>query len=947
MYDTIFLKRHFLEEMQAVHDAFPDEKYVGFMEFTMPVVIIRDPDLIKSIIIKDFDHFTDHREFFTEESDPLFAGSLFLMKGERWRQMRTTLSPAFTGSKMKLMLPLIVENTNNIIQYLRSHQSEIIEVEDLMRRYANDVIASAGFGLKINSLVDRNNEFFEIGSSVFDFTIKQRALLALSTLFPEVNKKLGIHFFPKRTYNFFRNVVATTMEYRKREHVERPDMIQLLMETKGDWTPDEITGQVFIFFAAGFDTIASVLVMTIHELALHPEVQEKLYQECRQLKEDKGLTFDSLSELKYLDCVINETLRKWTPAIFMDRTCVKTYELPPPREGGKPYILKPGDVIYNMVNCLHMDPNYYPDPHKFDPERFSEENKHKIIPYTFSPFGGGPRICIGMRFAMMELKVLISEILLNFMIVKTEKTMDPIKLKPHNFSIKALNGTLCTITVESRRARNMILEISLFLLTTLVGYIIYSYKQMNEFFQRRGVKHFPGLPFFGNMYDTTFLKKHFLDEIQAIHDAFPDEKYVGFMEFTMPVLLIRDPDLIKSIIVKDFDHFTDHREFFTEESDPLFAGSLLLMKGERWREMRTTLSPAFTGSKMKMMLPLIVENTVNIIQYLHDRQSENIEVDDLMRRYTNDVIASAGFGLKINSLVDRDNEFFKIGHTVFDFNLKQRALFILSTIFPKLTKKLGVRLFPEKTYNFFRNVVASTIEYRKREHVERPDMIQLLMETKREWSPDDLTSQVFIFFAAGFDTVASVLVMTIHELAINPEIQERLYQECRQLKEDKGLTFDSLSDLKYLECVINETLRKWTPAIFMDRTCVKTYELPPPREGGESYTLKPGDIVYNMVNCIHMDPNHYPDPHKFDPERFSEENKHNITPYTFSPFGGGPRICIGMRFAMMEIKVLIFQILMTFSIVKTEKTMDPIKLKPHNFSIKALDGTWVKFQKRG
>ncbi|KAJ8728418.1 hypothetical protein PYW08_016803 [Mythimna loreyi] len=407
----------------------------------MPVLLIRDPDLIKSITVKDFDHFTDHREFFTEESDPLFAGSLFLMKGERWREMRTTLSPAFTGSKMKLMLPLIVENTNNIIQYLRGHQSEIIEVEDLMRRYANDVIASAGFGLKINSLEDRNNEFFEIGSSVFEFTLKQRILIALSSLFPVVSKKLGIHFFPKRTRNFFRNLVASTMEYRKREHVERPDMIQLLMEAKGDWTSDEITGQVFIFFAAGFNTITSVLVMSIHELALHTEIQERLYQECRQLKEDNRFTFDSLSELKYLECVILETLRKWSPGIFMDRTCVKTYELPPPREGGQPYTLKPGDIVYNMLNCLHMDPNYWPDPHKFDPERFSEENKHNITPYTFSPFGGGPRICIGQRFAMMELKVLLFHIILIFTIVKTKKTMDPIKLKPDNFSIKALKGT--------------------------------------------------------------------------------------------------------------------------------------------------------------------------------------------------------------------------------------------------------------------------------------------------------------------------------------------------------------------------------------------------------------------------------------------------------------------------------------------------------------------------
>ncbi|XP_047024646.1 cytochrome P450 9e2-like [Helicoverpa zea] len=492
----------------------------------------------------------------------------------------------------------------------------------------------------------------------------------------------------------------------------------------------------------------------------------------------------------------------------------------------------------------------------------------------------------------------------------------------------------------------MIFEIVIFLLTFLLGYYFYSYKQVHNYFKQRDVKFLPGIPIFGNILGTTLTTKHFLDDMTAVYDAFPDEKYVGFVELTLRVLIIRDPELIKSITIKDFDYFTDHREFFTAEADPLFAGSLLLMKGDRWREMRTTLSPAFTSSKMKYMLPLILENSQNIIEYLNDHRSQNIEVDDIIRRYTNDVIASAGFGLKINSLQDRNNEFYRIGTTIFDFGLKQKMIIILNTCFPNLGRRLGFHLFPDRTYNFFRNIVSSTIEYRKREKVERPDMIQLLMEAPREWTADELTSQVFIFFAAGFETSATALVMTIHEIALHPDVQEKLYQECRRHKEEKQLTFDSLSELKYMECVINETMRKWSPAIFMDRTCVKTYELPPPREGGRPYTLKPGDIVYNMVNCLHMDPKYFPEPDKFIPERFSEENKHTIKPCTYAPFGGGPRICIGMRFAMMEIKVLLYDIILNFNIVKTEKTMDPIKLKPHNFNIKAANGTWVKFQKR-
>ncbi|CAD0254292.1 unnamed protein product [Spodoptera exigua] len=491
----------------------------------------------------------------------------------------------------------------------------------------------------------------------------------------------------------------------------------------------------------------------------------------------------------------------------------------------------------------------------------------------------------------------------------------------------------------------MILELIIFVITVLTAYHFYNNWKIDNYFKERDVKYLPGVPFFGNVFYSTFLFRHFLDDLQIVYDAYPDEKYVGFVENSAPVLIIRDPELIKAITIKDFDHFTDHKDFFSPDSEPLFAGSLLMMKGEKWRQMRTTLSPAFTGSKMKMMLPLIVESADNIVEYLYDHQSEDIDVDDLMRRYTSDVIATAAFGLKVNSLKDRDNEFYKIGSSLFDFTFTQRLL-VFSTFLPFITKKFGSRLFPDATYQFFRNIVSSTLEYRKREKVERPDMIQLLLETPREWTPDELTGQVFIFFAAGFETSASGLAMTIHELALHPDIQERLYQESSQFKNDTELTFDKLSQLKYMECVINETLRKWSPAIFMDRTCVKTYELPPPREGGKPNIVKPGDYVYNMVNCLHMDPKYFPEPEVFNPDRFSDENKHNIQPCTFAPFGGGPRICIGVRFAMMEIKVLLHHIILNFKIVKTKKTLNPIKLQPHVFNIRALNGTWVKFEKR-
>ncbi|XP_045771566.1 probable cytochrome P450 9f2 isoform X3 [Maniola jurtina] len=520
----------------------------------------------------------------------------------------------------------------------------------------------------------------------------------------------------------------------------------------------------------------------------------------------------------------------------------------------------------------------------------------------------------------------------------------------------------------------MIVEIIVTLLTALLAYIVYVYKWVHHYYDKRGVKYLPGVPIFGNILKSTFLRKHLVDDLDTLYRAFPDEKYVGYIEGTAPILLIRDLELMKSITIKDFDHFVNHKQFFSEEIEPLFGGSLFMMKGERWHDMRTTLSPAFTGSKMKKMLPFMTEISANIVNHLKGRIGEDIDVEDLIRRYTSDVIASAAFGLQVDSVRDKDNDFYKTGQLLFKFNFWQQFMFFFTAMFPNLSKRLGARVFPAKTMEFFSHLVSSTMEYREKNNIERPDMIQLLMEAskgalkddndasdntsptddtfkpkavQRQWTQTELAGQVFIFFVAGYESSATALVMCVHELTINPDVQETLYQEIRSFKEKHGeLTYDNLTALKYLDCVLCETQRKWAAALIMDRVCTKPYELPPPREGGKPVQLNKGDIVFNLVNSIHMDPQYHPNPTKFNPDRFSEENKHNIKPFTYMPFGMGPRNCIGSRFALMELKVLIYDLVLNFKFVKCAKTMDPIELKPHPFNIQPKNGSWIRLEPR-
>lgn len=255
-----------------------------------------------------------------------------------------------------------------------------------------------------------------------------------------------------------------------------------------------------------------------------------------------------------------------------------------------------------------------------------------------------------------------------------------------------------------------------------------------------------------------------------------------------------------------------------------------------------------------------------------------------------------------------------------------------------------------------------------------------LRKSHQEKAPitdEDIAGQALIFFFAGFETVSTSMSFTAYELAINPDIQKRLQEEIDTTFLECGgkLTYESLMKMKYLDMVVSgkiirfysipilvallilfiflqfifyssESLRKWAPAVSMDRRCVKPYTIEPKTSDESPIHLKVGDQIWYPIMPLHMDPKYFPDPERFDPERFNEENKKNIIPYTYLPFGSGPRICVGSRFALMEVKLLFVYLLSKFSIVVTEKTQIPILMSKKSFTLQAEDGIWLKFEPR-
>lgn len=149
--------------------------------------------------------------------------------------------------------------------------------------------------------------------------------------------------------------------------------------------------------------------------------------------------------------------------------------------------------------------------------------------------------------------------------------------------------------------------------------------------------------------------------------------------------------------------------------------------------------------------------------------------------------------------------------------------------------------------------------------------------------------------------------------------------------------------MKYMDQVVCEVLRKWPAAALTDRICVKDYEL---EYDGKKFIIEKGKNFFVPIWGLHNDPQYFPQPEKFHPDRFSDENMGNIQEYTYLPFGVGPRSCIGSRFALMEIKTIFYYLLLHFKINVTSKTQIPLQLKKIPVGLKTEKGVWVELEPR-
>lgn len=405
----------------------------GIFDGRQPVLCITDPAMVKTILIKEcYSFFTNRRNF--RLNGPLYD-AVSIAEDDQWRRIRSVLSPSFTSGRLKEMFDIMKQHSAILISSMKkkADKDEPLELKEFFGPYSMDVVTSTAFSVDIDSLNNPSDPFVTNIKKMLKFDFFNPIFLTVA-FFPfmgPILEKLEFSFFPASVTDFFYAAlqkIKTDREGSKQK--TRVDFLQLMIDSQQNndskqdkgLTDHEILSQAMIFLFAGYETTSSSLTFLSYNLATNPQVMKKLQEEVDATFPNKApIQYQELMQMEYLDCVINESLRLFPIASRLERVAKASVEI-------NGFVIPKGMVVVVPTWPMHRDPEIWPEPEKFKPERFSKENKETIDPYSYMPFGAGPRNCIGMRFALVVMKLAIVEILQRYSFSVCKETEIPFEL---------------------------------------------------------------------------------------------------------------------------------------------------------------------------------------------------------------------------------------------------------------------------------------------------------------------------------------------------------------------------------------------------------------------------------------------------------------------------------------------------------------------------------------
>ncbi|XP_012226591.1 cytochrome P450 6j1-like [Linepithema humile] len=449
MWPVVSLKMSMHDLIRCIYDSHPNCSMVGLYDKTVPALVVREPELVKTVMQTNFASFAENQLKLDSQLDPLLSLNPFFTAGNVWITSRKRFTHAFSGMRLKLLFDCVERVCEKFENYLdRKLKSGALEVElkDLFSRYTGEVVADAAFGVEGFCFEDdiRRESFLTIGRSIFEPSFLSKIVQTLNFFLPQFNRIFQMPFLPKEADRFFRDIVKQVLQHRQRESVRRNDFFQLMMDLEksanNHYDEEVLASHALGFFFDGYETSSITMSFIGYQLARHPQIVQKLRDEVESVlaRYDNQLTYESLKEMTYMDQVINESQRLYSALAIFGKICTEEIELK--GSDGLSCRVRPGTLILMSVDGLHRDPKYWREPHIFDPDRFAADKKAEITKYTFLPFGEGPRICVGMRMGLLQMKACLATLVRKYTLELSPKTKEPLKMLPGSFLTAPVGG---------------------------------------------------------------------------------------------------------------------------------------------------------------------------------------------------------------------------------------------------------------------------------------------------------------------------------------------------------------------------------------------------------------------------------------------------------------------------------------------------------------------------
>ncbi|KAI4465555.1 cytochrome p450 [Holotrichia oblita] len=596
-YNTFILKQSIGSILRKHYFQF-DEPFFGFMTFGTPHLIIKCPDLIKNILVRDFNHFQDRHVTFEEEMDDFSSNMIFFMKHPKWKMFRSKTTSVFSSKNLKSMYPQMQVVTKNLIDFMNSKSKASTNIVNLFAKYTTQTGLMVAFGVDSNSFQDNDTPFVSAGKDSFNVSFAT----IIAVLCHRWKFRLGYIFKPQivtsSLMTFLKKAFIHILEERKSLNNYRGDFVDFLIKFKNESNvgsdlnkiciqvicDSEIVALATQFLLAGYESANITISLAVYELALNKSIQTKLREEILSNLDPEGdISYDAVNTMQYLDKIVYEMVITLTLGII----CLLLY------------------ILYFILNGIHS--RYW-----------------------------------------------------------------------------KVRGVPCV-------------------------------KQ----------------PFLGNAYNT-FILKQSIGSILRKHYFQFDEPFFGFMTFGTPHLIIKCPDLIKNILVRDFNHFQDRHVTFEEEMDDFSSNMIFFMKHPKWKMFRSKTTSVFSSKNLKSMYPQMQVVTKNLIDFMNSKSKASTNIVNLFAKYTTQTGLMVAFGVDSNSFQDNDTPFVSAGKDSFNVSFAT----IIAVLCHRWKFRLGYIFKPQivtsSLMTFLKKAFIHILEERKSLNNYRGDFVDFLIKFKNE-----------------------------------------------------------------------------------------------------------------------------------------------------------------------------------------------------------------------